>query len=170
MANTKKQDKPTPVPEQAATAPADQATNSTPGSSHTATAEAIGGGVATTVPSTDPGLGAEQGAGGPATDLPVELASAIISTGDAGHAGNLTSQSGQTAGELHTSPETSGPNEVTSSDSAEVNPAKVKVYPLRSFMDEGELRRRGGPSYLVPRLHAEDLEQRNLVSRTPLEE
>ncbi len=50
------------------------------------------------------------------------------------------------------------------------NPISVEVYPMRTYMDEGELRRRGGPSYQVPRRHAEDLERRNLVSRTPLEE
>ena len=53
---------------------------------------------------------------------------------------------------------------------ANLNPAEVQIYPLRSYMDEGELRRRGGPSYLVPRRHAEDLLQRKLASLEPLEE
>jgi len=50
------------------------------------------------------------------------------------------------------------------------NPTSVLVYPLRSYMDEGELRRRGGPAYTVPRRHAEELLQRKLASLEPLKE
>lgn len=50
------------------------------------------------------------------------------------------------------------------------NPAAVEIYPMRSYMDEGELRRRGGPAYPVPRRHAEDLVQRKLASLDPLKE
>lgn len=50
------------------------------------------------------------------------------------------------------------------------NPVTVQVYPLRSYMDEGELRRRGGPVYSVPRRHAEELAQRKLASFEPLKE
>lgn len=50
------------------------------------------------------------------------------------------------------------------------NPATVQVYPLRSYMDEGELRRRGGQAYSVPRRHAEELVQRKLASFEPLKE
>jgi hypothetical protein len=50
------------------------------------------------------------------------------------------------------------------------NPATLQIYPLRSYMDEGELRRRGGPAYTVPRRHAEELVQRNLASLEPLKE
>ncbi|CAK9889202.1 hypothetical protein [Pseudomonas fluorescens] len=50
------------------------------------------------------------------------------------------------------------------------NPSVVQIYPLRSYMDEGELRRRGGPAYTVPRRHAEDLVQSKLASFEPLEE
>lgn len=50
------------------------------------------------------------------------------------------------------------------------NPAVLQIYPLRSYMDEGELRRRGGPAYSVPRRHAEELVQRKLASLEPLKE
>ncbi|HGM6313683.1 TPA: hypothetical protein ACKP8D_006219 [Pseudomonas putida] len=50
------------------------------------------------------------------------------------------------------------------------NPATLQIYPLRSYMDEGELRRRGGPAYTVPRRHAEELVLRNLASLEPLKE
>lgn len=55
-------------------------------------------------------------------------------------------------------------------DQAKPNPATLQIYPLRSYMDEGELRRRGGPAYTVPRRHAEELVQRNLASLEPLKE
>jgi hypothetical protein len=154
MANTKKQDKPSAVPEQAVPAPGDHALTSPPSGSHTSGADAAAGGVATTVPGVDPGASAAQEPGGPPTELPVQLAPVAPSAEDAAGA----------------AADMAGLDELTSSAPAEVNPAQVKVYPLRSFMDEDELRRRGGPGYLVPRLHAEDLERRNLVSRTPLEE
>ncbi|WJO30983.1 hypothetical protein [Pseudomonas monteilii] len=50
------------------------------------------------------------------------------------------------------------------------NPVTVQIYPLRSYMDEGELRRRGGSAYSVPRRHAEELVQRKLASLEPLKE
>lgn len=50
------------------------------------------------------------------------------------------------------------------------NPATLQIYPMRSYMDEGELRRRGGPAYVVPRRHAEELVQRKLASHEPLKE
>lgn len=53
---------------------------------------------------------------------------------------------------------------------ASPNPTVLQIYPLRSYMDEGELRRRGGPAYSVPRRHAEELVQRKLASLDPLTE
>jgi hypothetical protein len=50
------------------------------------------------------------------------------------------------------------------------NPVAVQIYPLRSYMDEGELRRRGGPAYAVPRRHAEELVRRKLASLEALKE
>ncbi|AMA46244.1 hypothetical protein [Pseudomonas alabamensis] len=154
MANTKKQDKPSPIPEQAVPAPADQASNSPPDGSDTSGADAAPGGVATNLPGADLGANAAQEAGGPTTEVPVELAPVATSAEDAAGA----------------AADVAGLDESTSSVPVELNPATVEVYPLRSFMDEGELRRRGGPGYLVPRRHAEELELRKLVSRTPLEE
>ncbi|MEN5305312.1 hypothetical protein [Pseudomonas sp. TWI628] len=53
---------------------------------------------------------------------------------------------------------------------ANPNPATLQIYPMRSYMDEGELRRRGGPAYSVPRRHAEELVERKLASLEPLRE
>ncbi|WP_434771267.1 hypothetical protein [Pseudomonas entomophila] len=174
MASTKKQDKPSAVPEQAVPAPADQASNSPPSSSDTSSADAATGGVAATVPGADAVANAAQEAGGLTTELPVEPAPVATPTEDAAGAGAgagaSPNQPGQAGDALHAAVDVAGLEELTSSAPVEVNPAQVKVYPLRSFMDEGELRRRHGPGYLVPRLHAEDLERRNLVSRTPLED
>jgi hypothetical protein len=50
------------------------------------------------------------------------------------------------------------------------NSLEIQIYPLRSYMDEGELRRRGGAAYMAPRLHAEDLVRRGLASLDPLKE
>ncbi|MFR0673162.1 hypothetical protein ACLUUI_05765 [Enterobacterales bacterium AW_CKDN230030176-1A_HGKHYDSX7] len=170
MASTKKQDKPSAVPEQAVPAPGDQALNSPPSGSDTSGADSAAGGVVTTVPSVDPGASAAEEAGGPATELPVELAPVATSAENAAGAGASPNQSGQADDALHGATDAAGLDESTSSASVELNPATVEVYPLRSFMDEGELRRRHGPGYLVPRRHAEELELRKLVSRTPLEE
>lgn len=54
--------------------------------------------------------------------------------------------------------------------SASPNSPAVQIYPLRAYMDEGELRRRGGDAYTVPRRHAEDLVGRKLASLVPLKE
>nr|WP_236165583.1 hypothetical protein [Pseudomonas fulva] len=165
MASTKKQDKSTPVPEQAGTNLTDQTLNSPHIGADAATADPTAGVTVTTPTSVNDA----PEAGGTATGLAVELEPAVISTGDAGNAGVSTIQPGQGGDALHFAADAAGLNDLTSSPIVEVNPAKVKVYPLRSFMDEGELRRRHGPGYLVPRRHAEELELRKLVSRTPLE-
>ncbi|OQR30263.1 hypothetical protein BWR59_17030 [Pseudomonas sp. Bc-h] len=33
----------------------------------------------------------------------------------------------------------------------------VEVFPLRSYQDDGEIKRRGGPGYSVPKRHADQL-------------
>lgn len=38
-----------------------------------------------------------------------------------------------------------------------LNPVEVDIFPLRTYQDAGELKRRGGPSYRAPRLHAKQL-------------
>lgn len=53
---------------------------------------------------------------------------------------------------------------------ATLNTVTLQIYPMRSYMDEGELRRRGGPGYEVERRHGEELVQRHLAALTPLEE
>lgn len=53
---------------------------------------------------------------------------------------------------------------------ASPNPMTLQIYPMRSYMDEGELRRRGGPAYSVPRRHAEELVEKKLASFDPLKE
>lgn len=37
------------------------------------------------------------------------------------------------------------------------NPVEVDIFPLRTYHDAGDLKRRGGPSYRAPRLHAQQL-------------
>ncbi|KTC35867.1 hypothetical protein AO269_27285 [Pseudomonas putida] len=170
MASTKKQDKPSTVPEQATATPGDQALNSPLSGNDATSANTTTGDAAIITPSTDSGLRTTLEEGGPATPLPVEPALVNPSTADATSAGASPSQLGQADDTLEVAADPAAPGEPALRALVEVNPTKVKVYPLRSFMDEGELRRRGGPSYQVPRLHAEELEQRKLVSRTPLEE
>ncbi|MFS0827601.1 hypothetical protein [Pseudomonas phoenicis] len=170
MANAKKQDKTSTVPEQAAAASKDQSVNAPSGGNDASNADAAAGGAATISPLANSGVSAMPQAGDPVTELPVEM-SPLTNLAKYGAGGSaLPGQSGQIGDVLHASQKPADLDELTLSTSVEVNPAKVTVYPLRSFMDEGELRRRRGPGYLVPRLHAEDLERRNLVSRTPLEE
>ncbi|MCV4287011.1 hypothetical protein OH708_03725 [Pseudomonas capsici] len=63
-------------------------------------------------------------------------------------------------------------NTANTAGAVPVNPNSpvVQIYPMRSYMDENELRRRGGPAYSAPRRHAEDLVQRKLASFEPLKE
>lgn len=44
------------------------------------------------------------------------------------------------------------------------NSREVEIYPLRSYLDAGEIKRRGGPSYTVPRHHGEALIAQGLAS------
>jgi hypothetical protein len=50
------------------------------------------------------------------------------------------------------------PEDETKSQSAgEQTVTTVEVFPLRSYQDEGEIKRRGGPGYSVPKRHADQL-------------
>lgn len=169
MANTKKQDKPSTVPEQAVPAPAEQGLALPPSGSDASIVNAAETTMATAGPVVDPGANAAQEAGGPTNEVPVELTPVATSADDLAGAGASLSQPGQADDALHSATDAAGLEESTSSASVGLNPATVEVYPLRSFMDEGELRRRHGPGYLVPRRHAEELELLKLVSCTPLE-
>lgn len=176
MASSKKQDKPSTVPEQAVPAPAEQGLISPPSGSNATAVDAVEPSTAIAGPAADPGASDTQETGSPVTELPTELTPVATPAEDAAGAGAgagagaSLSQPGQTGDALHSATDAAELGESTLSVTVELNPATVEVYPLRSFMDEGELRRRGGPSYQVPKLHAEELEQRQLISRTPLEE
>jgi len=85
--------------------------------------------------------------------------------------GNAQDQSSSPAdADLQDAPLVTGSAVADSRASTSPNPLAIQIYPLRSYMDEGELRRRGGPAYTVPRRHAEDLVQRQLASLVPLKE
>ena len=98
------------------------------------------------------GVTGEQGAGISTTDAADAASEAVAQTA------SVLADSG------------AGADELALDDRANPNPATLQIYPLRSYMDEGELRRRGGPAYTVPRRHAEELVQRNLASLEPLKE
>ncbi|WP_447590151.1 hypothetical protein [Aquipseudomonas campi] len=44
------------------------------------------------------------------------------------------------------------------------NPQTVEIWPLRSYQDAGEIKRRGGKSYSVPKRHADALIARGLAT------
>lgn len=67
------------------------------------------------------------------------------------------------AGELSDSIVISPPEPGPSIPSA-VNLGEVEVFPLRTYQDAGELRRRGGKGYLVDKRHAVALVQRGLAT------
>lgn len=46
----------------------------------------------------------------------------------------------------------------------QVNASEVIIYPLRSYMDGGEIKRRGGPGYAVPKRHADALIAQRVAS------
>ncbi|PYB87176.1 hypothetical protein [Pseudomonas fulva] len=168
MASIKKQEKTSTVLEQAAPAPGDQNASAAPSGSVASSADAVASGAATTAPGADSGINGTEG--DPVTDLPTGLAPVANSTKNAASPDVSLSQSSQAGEALDAAAYPARLDKLSLSDPVELNPTQIEVYPLRSFMDEGELRRRGGPSYLVSRLHAEDLERRKLVSRQPLGE
>lgn len=47
---------------------------------------------------------------------------------------------------------------------AEANPQEVEVWPVRTYQDAGEIKRRGGASYSVPKRHADALMARGLAT------
>lgn len=44
------------------------------------------------------------------------------------------------------------------------NSSDLEIYPIRTYLDAGAIKRRAGPSYTVPRRHAEALIARGLAS------
>lgn len=127
-------------------------------------------------PATDPGLADSTGQG-----LPVGQASSSFETDAA-----ATNQAADTNAPVTGADDSEGAGQVGlvatdgGKDSDQLvggedlvvnpNPVVVQIYPMRSYMDEGELRRRGGPAYSVPRRHAEELVQRKLADLDPLKE
>lgn len=167
MASTKKQDKPSTVPEQATPVAGDQPVTSslivdTAGAVMPIDREATAAAGAAL------GVSATQEVASATATSPED--SAPVTALTTSSPGASPGESSPTDGTPVIATEPSSATDSASTLSVDLNPVTVAVYPLRSFMDEGELRRRGGPSYQVPRLHAEELEQRKLVSRTPLEE
>lgn len=77
----------------------------------------------------------------------------------------LPTSDGESSDSIVISPPEPGP----SSPSA-VNPGEVEVFPLRTYQDAGELRRRGGKGYLVDKRHAVALVQRGLATLEDPEE
>ncbi|NQD72925.1 hypothetical protein [Pseudomonas sp. CM27] len=132
--------------------------------------ESADSGVPATAPGTveDSGLLTAEGqaAAGTGLDCVTGEQGAGISTTDAADA--ASEAVAQAASVLADSG--AGADDLALDDRANSNPASLQIYPLRSYMDEGELRRRGGPAYKVPRRHAEELVQRNLASLEPLKE
>lgn len=60
-----------------------------------------------------------------------------------------------------------GPAEQAEADpaaKANPNPQTVEIWPLRSYQDGGEIKRRGGPSYSVTKRHADALIARGLAT------
>lgn len=50
------------------------------------------------------------------------------------------------------------------SGQSEKNTSEVTIYPLRSYMDGGEIKRRGGPGYTVARRHADVMVAQGLAA------
>lgn len=125
-------------------------------------------------PATDSGSGVEQAL----PEVPADSgAGSGVASGDlAASAGAPATEAGVSVGEGQSGPTVvesgNDTDQPAAGDLAAVNPNPVtlQIYPMRSYMDEGELRRRGGPAYVVPRRHAEELVQRRLASHEPLKE
>jgi len=59
--------------------------------------------------------------------------------------------------------ETATPSEAPSQAESKL----VEVWPLRSYQDQGEIKRRGGPGYAVPKRHADQLITARLATDKP---
>lgn len=49
-------------------------------------------------------------------------------------------------------------------DKPNPNPQEIEIWPLRTYQDAGEIKRRGGPSYSAPKRHADALIARGLAT------
>ncbi len=133
-----------------------------------------GGEIAAGAPAADdPAAGLPDADGTAGTSVPASDAGPVAAAADAGGTeslapANAVAESGAEAlstavGELSDSIVT-GPPEPGRSNPLSVNPGEVEVFPLRTYQDAGELRRRGGQGYLVDKRHAAALVQRGLAT------
>ncbi len=53
---------------------------------------------------------------------------------------------------------------IKTADQPEKSASEVTIYPLRSYMDAGEIKRRGGPGYAAPKRHADALIAQRVAS------
>ncbi|MFV3289127.1 hypothetical protein ACNFBR_10340 [Pseudomonas sp. NY11955] len=104
------------------------------------------------------GLESEAAQCAPASDAGNDEASLSAATGEQLAAEVAADASGSEASDL------SILSEAIPSKLAAVKPAVIEVFPLRTYQDDGELRRRGGTGYVVDKRHADALVQRGLAS------
>jgi hypothetical protein len=125
-----------------------------------------------TAPSPEAGLGPvlQVGTAGPAPDS--SAVGEVVATDSAATAVVTGEPSGSVHPVLAEGNAEDGVNHPAAEEQAQAspNPVTLQIYPMRSYMDEGELRRRGGPAYSVPRRHAEELVEKKLASFDPLKE
>lgn len=98
--------------------------------------------------------GAAPPATGQATTPAAGTAAATAKPAAAKAAGKSGKKNAGTAGEAEADP----------TAKANPNPQTVEVWPLRSYQDAGEIKRRGGPSYSVSKRHADALIARGLAT------
>ena len=119
-----------------------------------------GGNKSPAKPATDPATVEPQGEQQPATVIAVEA----VAPGPADQATTAEASGAQTEVGASSEGAAGGAAEEAAVETAVLNPGEVSVWPVRTYQDAGELKRRGGPSYNAPRRHAEALHQRGLVS------
>lgn len=125
-------------------------------------------------PATDSGVG--EGAENTLPEAPADSAPAsVVAASDPSLSGEASiTEAGASDGADQNVPGLTDSADEADQSAGEVaanpNPATLQIYPMRSYMDDGELRRRGGPAYVVPRRHAVELVERKLASFEPLKE
>lgn len=111
-------------------------------------------------PATDTAAAGPQGEQQPAAVIAVEA----VAPGPADEATAAVASGAQAEVGASAEGDAGAAEEGAAVETAVVNPGEVSVWPVRTYQDAGELKRRGGPSYTAPRRHAEALHQRGLVS------
>ncbi len=85
-------------------------------------------------------------------------------TADKSAAKKSAKQSGKSAAKPKSGTTDSNGDEAADAGKADPNPQAVEIWPLRSYQDAGEIKRRGSKSYTVPKRHADALIARGLAS------